>query len=373
MSLKRLKSIGTNFALLVGSLVFVFLIFELIIFRLVLKASDFPRVQTVDQIIKYKPNQTGIFRVKAEIAANYAVNSNGWNSGHSAYTRHKAPDKKRMAIIGDSYIEAFGVDYDQSVAEQLERRLDPDRFQVYRFGIGGAPMSQYLHMLRQEVTHYQPDLVIINLAHNDFVESYTSTMGLYQSYFLKLEIKNGQVVSEIPPQMYHPRWYTPIRYSAIWRYLHIRRGIRFDYLKDMLFTKQSGKYQANIDITNLGALKQHNTVATDYLFRNIKQTCEQNKSRLLIMMDGDRGRIYAQTDDLLDYDRGVLTLNRIAQKTAQKYAIDFIDLHPVFLKEYDQHGQRFNIEKDGHWNFLGHRTVANQIYEYLMQNQHLLL
>ena len=81
-------------------------------------------------------------------------------------SRAKADNIKRVAIIGDSFVEALQVPYDKSVAEQLEKKLGHE-FEVYRFGIGGAPMSQYLHMMRQEVLSYKPDVVIVILVEND--------------------------------------------------------------------------------------------------------------------------------------------------------------------------------------------------------------
>jgi len=265
-----LKSFAVNLSLVFVSIVFIFLIFEFIIFRFVLKASDLPKIESVNQIIKYKPHQTGITRIKNETAARYSINANGWNSPHKRYTLQPSPHKRRIAIIGDSYIEAFRVDFTVSVAEQLEKRLGKDRFEVYRFGIGGAPMSQSLHILRREVLGLHPTLVIIALCHNDFDESYRFLQGLYDSNFLKLEIRDGRVIREIPPREYSPRWYTPIRFSATWRYLHFRKLIKLQFLKDVILGKEEQNFQANIAATHKNPELAQIATATDYVFRFIR-------------------------------------------------------------------------------------------------------
>jgi hypothetical protein len=43
--------------------------------------------------------------------------------------------------------------------------------EVLRFGMDGAPLSQYLHVLRHEVRAFKPDVVLVQLIHNDFDES----------------------------------------------------------------------------------------------------------------------------------------------------------------------------------------------------------
>jgi hypothetical protein len=69
----------------------------------------------------------------------------------------KSPDRTRVAVIGDSYVEAFQVPHYASLAEQLEALLGEDRTEVYRFGISGAPLSQYLYMFETEVAAYNPE------------------------------------------------------------------------------------------------------------------------------------------------------------------------------------------------------------------------
>ena len=65
----------------------------------------------------------------------------------------KTPGVLRVAVIGDSYVHGSFVNPDQGFPEVIERELNAAgvRAEVLRFGMDGAPLSQYLHMLRREV------------------------------------------------------------------------------------------------------------------------------------------------------------------------------------------------------------------------------
>lgn len=332
-----------------------------------------PENQFIDGVIKYKPNQHGIYRVRNEIPSEYRINANGWNSFHKHYDRDKH-GKYRIAVIGDSYVEALNVDYRRSTAEQLESMLG-DRFEVYRFGISAAPFSQYYQMLRREALTFDPDLVIISLVHNDFDESYKFHRGRFTSSFLKLHLEHGAVKSEIEPMEYKESRMEWLRHSALFRYLFYQRQfnatleqLKIAILKDPRFKEP--QYQANVDISGLKSDFVNDMIATDYLMDKIKSLSAQRKFRILFMMDGDRQSIYegAHSKDL--YEKGVLKLNSMVKGMCDRYEFPFIDLHPVFERDYDLHRRRFDSPVDGHWNEYAHTIVAKTLFQYLTEHEY---
>ncbi len=375
MKVRRIKdtflNIVRNLLVVVISFLCVLAFSELIIFRLILPATDIPRNQFVNGIIKYIPNQRGIFRKNGDIKTIYNINADGWNSRHDKYNQVKG-GKYRIAIIGDSYVEALMVDYRASLAEQLEDRLGNDKFEVYRFGISGAALSEYFQILREEAVKYSPDLAVIVLVHNDFDESYEFVPGRYTSSFLKINIKNGRVIGEIPPTEYHEtlKEYL-LRSSAIFRYFIYNKGINVDNIKRLIFrdTNKEEVYQANIDISNLENKEKNNEIVTEYLMKEIKKVATQHNMDILIIMDGDRYGIYDGKDPEFSYINGVLSLNRMAQKVAAKCHIPFIDLHPIFWEDYQRKKKKFNSVSDAHWNTYGHEIAADTIYRYLQNRK----
>ncbi|MBI4847157.1 MAG: SGNH/GDSL hydrolase family protein [Nitrospirae bacterium] len=326
-------------------------------------APDLPELDFQNRVVKYKPNQRGTYRVKDEIAAGYTINSDGWNSTYASYNKNKTPGKSRIAIIGDSYIEAFSVNSNESVAEKLENKLGSDSFEVYRFGISGAPMSQYLHMLRREVIKYHPEMVIIVLVHNDFDESYRFLKGSYGSNFMKIVIKDNNV-SEIEPEHFIRPWYMPIRESATWRYLAYRQQVPYNRIKD-IFLGNDAEYQANISVASIATEKDLSIITTNYLFAEMKKACDNIGAELLVIMDGDRKAIYSRINSKELYNNGALSLNSISGEAAGRNGIDFIDLHPFFEADYKEHKVKFDFKYDGHWNAYGHEIAAGVIYKHI--------
>lgn len=304
------KKIYLNILLCCFSIILFILFLEFIVFRYVLVATDMPALDFVNGIVKYMPNQEGVYRVKNEIAAQYRINENGWNSAYDRYELAKHPGKIRIAIIGDSYVEATEVDYDKSLAERLEGKLGNDTYEVYRFGISGAPLSQYLHMMRKEVVTYKPDLLILVVVHNDFDESYKYLEGTYGSNFMKFTIRNGKVQEKEPARLIKP-WYSFIRDSATWRYLVFREKLPYRYLKDMLLGNDL-EFQANIFTAAIDQAEE-NKIAAEYALSEIKKICDGINADMVIVMNGVMEVIYGKVPKEESRQNGALVLNDMAR------------------------------------------------------------
>jgi hypothetical protein len=90
------------------------------------------------------------------------INSDGWR-GPEVALEHPA-GTFRIALLGDSYIEAFEVPFEKTAGELLEGRLAALRgtpVEVLNFGHGGYGTTQELLTLQREVWKYSPDLVLL--------------------------------------------------------------------------------------------------------------------------------------------------------------------------------------------------------------------
>ena len=101
------------------------------------------------------------------------INSDGWR-GPDAALEH--PGTYRIALLGDSYIEAFEVPYEKTVGEVIEHHLSALRgtpVEVLNFGQGGYGTTQELLTLQHEVWKYSPDLVLLAVTTgNDISDNY---------------------------------------------------------------------------------------------------------------------------------------------------------------------------------------------------------
>ena len=163
---------------------------------------------SVNGVVRYQPNTRAMFRhPDGRKPWSPPTRRAGTRPSPPTPRRATAPGVLRVAVIGDSYVHGSFVNVEEGFPEVIERQLAPAgvRAEVLRFGMDGAPLSQYLHMLRREVRHYQPDVVLVQLIHNDFDESYRFLKTRYASSFLKIGVEQAGRPVEIEPADFKPR------------------------------------------------------------------------------------------------------------------------------------------------------------------------
>lgn len=298
----------------------------------------------------------------------FRINNFGWNNDID-YSKEK-PGRKLLAIIGDSYIEALQVDTDKNIAARLRGKLK-DKSEVYSFGTAGAAMSQYLQISRYVNKYFRPDIMVINIVHNDFLESLCPFMNV-EGYLCMQEI-NGKI-SEAPIKAFTPLLERPelfnkmkvflIIHSSLFRYALINCHL-YDTFKNMkanLFGR-NGSYNANIDVEFQITQREGIKNATDYILNQFKK--ENQDKYIVFMIDGPRRDIY-----LGKFDKSNASwLNQILKESCSKYALGFLDLSLTFYQKYKSNNRKFNEEDDYHWNEYGHQVAADALYQYIQNNK----
>jgi hypothetical protein len=100
-----------------------------------------------------------------EGGARIRINAAGFRDDE--WTREKPPGTFRIAVLGDSYVEAGQVAVGERFTEVLERELDRSsavggrRVEVLTFGMAGFGTAQELMSLRHYAWPYAPDLVVL--------------------------------------------------------------------------------------------------------------------------------------------------------------------------------------------------------------------
>jgi hypothetical protein len=364
--MRRFRDIAINLSLSLASLLVFLALCEFVVFRYIWLASDAPRLAFANDVVRYAANQHGVWRLRNEVAAPYRINAQGWNSGTGDYTRISGAGTTRIAVVGDSYVEALQVVHTDSFAEVLGRKLgEGGRAEVYRFGISGAPLSQYVHMIEREVVGYRPGWIVVSVVHNDFDESFRFVQGRYTSSFMKFRIAEGKVTGELPPTPWRPGWADMLRQTATARFFLYRWQVRPQPLIDLFLPRAAGAespWAGNVDIDRVLAAERDAAAAADHAVARLATLAASIDARLLLVMDGDRQAIYRG-----DPTSPALALNRILAGAAERHRAAFLDLHPVFAAHWGAHRRRFDFEADGHWDELGHSIVGAAIAERIRQ------
>ena len=351
--------------LFLSSIIVLFLVLELIIFNIILLPSDLPRLATKNGgVLKFEPEQGGHYRIKDEIDAEFRINKNGWNSTYTEYVANQKGELNSIAIVGDSYVEALQVDYNKSLATRLKEELRHRIEVVYRFGLSGAPLSHYLYMIEHEVLQFQPDIIIVNLVHNDFHESLTLGSGTYASSLSRLVEHSDGTLSLSEPETYHkkPSWF--LKRSNIFRYFWVRQQIRPASLKSIWqklfeFEDRQIMYAANVKVS--ATKDQSIPRAVDFIFQRFKQLETNHGLKFILIMDADRGNIVTNVERGSFQKSEVSSLGEIVSTYADKYDLNHYDLTELFEQDYRKNKISLNFHNDGHWNEHAHSLVAKML------------
>ncbi|MBN1428503.1 MAG: SGNH/GDSL hydrolase family protein [Anaerolineae bacterium] len=363
--------IGGNLLISAGSILVTLIVIEITL-RLFFPVSDMPLSTYEPGVgLHLAPNQTGVWVVGAtgEIQGHYQINAAGWNAIRE-YDSHKPADTFRIAVIGDSYVEALQVDVAQSFPAVLESILQASlpcngysTIEVYGFGYSGAQLAQYLNMMRYVDKRYHPDLYVINIVGNDFDESIVNPYPRFMSF---RQDENGEFV-EVPPVPYSSPVRSFMKKFALVRYVYLNlqapQALPAAY---SLFKQQSEGTQpvAGGPQTQHLSNPQQDMIAqlTRHIFIEYQTIAVKRDSDLMLVLDADRNAIYASTppSPILAWQ------NTIAHDAAMDLGIDLIDLASAFTDDYQQYGEPFNSSADYHWNVHGHAIVADAVSRWLV-------
>jgi hypothetical protein len=342
------------------SLFIVLLLLE-VFFRTIIPASQVPMnvFDGKDKMwISSNKNNTGVHTIGkfAEIRSKWKINNMRWNYPIDYYPNSK---KKLIAVIGDSFIEALQVNIGDNYPYLLNKML-ADNYEVYAFGKGGVPLSQYLNMSRYVNKYFKADILIVNIVHNDFDESIQELWPQYQYLQLYFD-KNDSIQESIPQNINSARNINPIKRmlyrSALIRYLFYNIKIR-EFLK-LKNTNLEANINTEVTLKNMSLINR----ATKYLVKTIK--AENNDKRIIFIMDAPRDAIYENAIE----KSNVLWMNKMMDTICSDNKVEFIDLTMVMNEDYKKNHIKFNSNIDGHWNEYGHKFVANILYEYLKNNK----
>lgn len=317
--------------------------------------------------------------------------TNLWGMMDQERSLQPKPSQIRVAILGDSYMEAAAVPDGFRFHEQIEKRLR-NRFEVLNFGMNNTGTIQQLAIYRYKVQAFKPNIVICaflplnDVANNDLVLD-KSLGNKALDYWIQAELDaDSNIVLKKP---IHPVAPT-VSYWQAWAqnwmpatYFHL----------SLLKNKFTGLYstQANLGETQPSYFEVYHAPnliiwkrawkKTEGAILALKKEVEANGSQFILLLLSDPLASYPNPKTTLwnefkwkaptDFDVTYPT-QRLTQ-FAQSHQIPCINLDPVF-RQYQQIHQLkfpyFSFPTDGHWDTLGYQVAADTVASFLNANQH---
>jgi hypothetical protein len=326
----------------------------------------------------------------------YCLEGCAYNRTNSAGFRddervvHKQAGTVRIALLGDSFVQAREVAKEERFGEILEARLNAsgrfkDRVEVLNFGVAGYGTADELLTFRYVAKAYSPDIVLVAFfAGNDIINNVKTLQRNTNRPYLVLE--NGALKLDTSFRQDPGHVMTWQRRLAYWaidrsRLLQVvyRARERFQgtgvHVERAEVAESAGFEEVGINRMVLAAPSvpkwEHAWATTEAILSQLHREVEAEGARLLVVTltmgpqvhpdAAMRERLRARLDvpDLFYPD------DRI-RRTGEANGFPVLTLARPFQERADTSGAYFHGFENtklgtGHWNAAGHRLAADLI------------
>jgi hypothetical protein len=324
----------------------------------VMSATGTMAVNETNPIVRFTPNQPFTFSKgwRFALVNSGRINNYGFVNVQD-YTRHD--ERGPLVIIGDSYVEAKMVPYQQTVQGRLANLLENKR-KVYSMGISGAQLAQYLAFAEYARTEFTPGALVFVIIANDFDESLTKYNEDLGFYHFQEDLGNHDlnlVRTDDRPSL----WKKLLRKSALVRYLWGTVGVSsIPFLLAQRF-ENDVQYVGNTVAYASKERLADSRRAVDRFFLELPQRAGLEKAQYLFVVDAMRPQIYSDSD--MSRAKGTYfdLMRQYFLEQAKRNGYEAIDMQPRFISRHRRDGSRFEFAIDAHWNGLGHEEAADAI------------
>ncbi len=380
-----MKNFGKNALLLFGSLLVAGLLVEIIL-----------RVGGVSYLLyqydtcrgyALRPGYAGWFRNEGE--AYIRINKNGLRDREHSLA--KPADTLRIAVLGDSYVEALQVPLEETFWAVLERELSRcsyKKVEAFNFGVGGYGTAQELLTLKYFVWQYHPDLVILAfLTGNDILDNVRTRQFFEES----LRFHDGGK-DELSRESIKFRIIDSLKKCREFLYTHLRIVQLFYRVKTVIipqltaprektkhFLAEQGLWNEIYQPPESGAW-QEAWALTERLLALMRDEVRQRGADFLVVTLSNSPQVYPDkrvrqefmhilgVEDLFYPDRRV-------KKWGEEAGVEVLNLAPqlqayaeerqVFLHGFANSKMPDKFPGRGHWNRAGHLLAGKIIARHL--------
>jgi hypothetical protein len=330
------------------------------------------------------PGLTGRVK-KPEYTVDVAFNQAGYRDVER--TLAKPAGVRRVALLGDSFMEALQVAFDDTMARRLEQnlraRLHSPGVEVLNFGSAGFGTTCEYLTLQHRALAYHPDLVVLAFySGNDVYDNHPDLAVEPNQPFFLLQpdgslVLRPMVIRDNPVKRWlraHSRAYSWLRDSAK-RLEHVRRlGIELGVLQKAATPDERTEKAASRHVSSIyrkpTPLIDAAWAATDAMLARMATELRAQGIPLLVayiptaeQFDAQAGRDHLAAlggGNLADFDFDAPW--RRMKALLESRGIPWVDLREASIRSGIPVSQLYFAD-DGHWTAAGHRVAADALTE----------
>ena len=279
-------------------------------------------------------------------------------------------------FFGDSFVWGFGVEIEETVAEQFERISGEDAINLGMTAFTSP--AQYYRLFRFYAPRFGAEYAFFGFfIGNDFGDSVTFDRwllsGKQQSYpeWRTRDIRGLTGTSSI-----NRLRRAAYKHSVLWRTIADRVDFGFSSgatSSDETFQIQTDDLDLVLNSGQVGlALDANSELSRTLVFRalrQIKRTGKAARTRPVVFIIPTKELVYQSyyPDDhelRNAQDARYVTVLEVLEEVG----LEYIDLLPVFREAVKNGAEQLYFREDGHWNPAGHALAAAELYRYINAN-----
>jgi len=324
--------------------------------------------ETRDGLAIHRPNSVIRF-------GNHEIHINSVGMRDREHSVQKADGTIRILLLGDSFMEALQIQFEESFPKLLEDRLRQAgvrNVEVVNAAVSGWGTEDELAYWVRYGKALKPDLILVAVTlHNDVSDN------LRQNFYT---LKDGQLQAR-PIKVSPTTEYWAIQFRAfIASHLHLIQLWRKFWHRGEI---QNTGRQLNQHVASLLSRRNTETIAkgwelTFQEFAAIQSEAKGIRAKMAIVLIPLALQVYKDkfSKFIRENDIPQISLAEPQEKMinfGRTQGIETIDLLPVFKEWREKQNQPLYLENDGHWNSNGHRVAADSVatelqYRGLLKN-----
>jgi hypothetical protein len=366
-----LRKFLLRLGLVLGSFVFTLLLLELLLRlfypqELIVLRPDIWQAVEDGRGHRFVPNQDTIINT-GEGEIRLLTDAEGFRIGQTA----PAPNPEiKILAIGDSFLEALQVNYEDSMTGILEQSLAAElgtSVRIYNSGISGYTPNHYAIVAEQELSETAYDMLIVFVyVGNDAIEEVVDAYPPRESRIRPFRVPRALIKAEIVDSLLYPmnnfleshsQLYILFRKSS--RNLLARFGLTASYFPETLLLSNREAAFWDISVNRLADIAQmgerHNSPVLFVLIPTDSQVLQSSLAWRMEAFDVQANNIDIEQPSAMFVPR------------MEALDLQFLDLLPILRAADEKQVRDLYGEVDAHLGLNGHRLVAESLLPIVLQ------